>query len=287
MSETNNEETIFNAAEEASTEATQVEENTTETAPTEETPAESTPVEAPAPAPAPTQESSGGKKAWQERAHLKDASNDGLASQFGTVKIVEGFAGAGAGGGLGLNAPGKGPKVTHFAAKAKGRQLPISDDCENHWNQVLDNDDDMGFVVLEYDSSGKSLTLKKSGPGGLKEFMAELEDDKVTWGGFRCWAVDDRGNTVSKRAKFVFVQWMPSGSSAMRRAKMGPHKGSVKEVLHSAHLDVQAEDLDAFKHEELVASLQAATGAHKPNGYEFEAGTVVSADYYGTGIPGK
>lgn len=35
---------------------------------------------------------------------------------------------------------------------------------------------------------------------------------------------------------------------------------------------------------DLVTSLQAATGAHKPNGYEFEVGEFVSADFYNRGI---
>lgn len=262
----------------------------------EETPAvEEAPVveEAVAPPPAPVVEeapaavveapaasSSSKNTAWQERAKLKDQDNGGVASKLANVTLDSSR------GGLGFNAPGYGVKVTHFAAKAKGRQLPITEECDDLWNRVLDNDDPLTFVVMEYDSSGKSLSLKKSGTGGLKDFVAELEDDKVCWGGFRCWAVDDRGNVTCERAKFVFVQWMPSGASTMRKAKMGPHKGSVKEVLHSVHLDVQAEDKDAFEEGELVKSLQAATGAHKPNAYRFEEGVLVSADYYGTGIPG-
>ena len=38
------------------------------------------------------------------------------------------------------------------------------------------------------------------------------------------------------------------------------------------------EDLDPVL---LAAKLQSATGAHKPNGYEFDAGTVTDANFYG------
>ena len=38
------------------------------------------------------------------------------------------------------------------------------------------------------------------------------------------------------------------------------------------------DDLDP---KEVAAKLQSATGAHKPNGYEFDAGVVTDANYYG------
>jgi len=246
------------------------------------------PVVAPAPAPAPepvapAPASSGGKNtAWQDRAKLKNQDNDGVLAGV-TVKLDSSR------GGLGFNDPNFGVrKKTGFeAAKSTGRALPITEECDALWNRVLDNDDKLTFVVMKYDDRGKNLSLKASGEGGLADFVAELEDDKVCWGAFRCWAVDDRGNVTCERAKFVFVQWMPAAASTMRKAKMGTHKGSVKEVLHSVHLDLQAEDKTAFEEGELVKALQAATGAHKPNGYRFEEGKIVSADYYGTGVPGQ
>jgi len=261
------ENTVFTQAEDAAVaavEAVKIEEPAVEAAKTEESAA-----------------SSGGKNmAWQERAKLKNQDNGGAASKMENVKLDS------TRGGLGFNDPNFGVrKKTGFeAAKATGRSLPITDECENLWNEVLDNDNKRTWVVMQYDDKGKALSLKKSGEGGLSEFVAELEDDKVCWGAFRCWAVDDRGNVTCERAKFVFVQWMPTGASSMRKAKMGTHKGSVKEVLHSVHLDLQAEDKSAFDDEELVKALQAATGAHKPNGYRFEEGKVVNADYYASAI---
>ena len=56
-------------------------------------------------------------------------------------------------------------------------------------------------------------------------------------------------------------------ASAMRKAKMGTHKGTVKEIMYGAHCDVLVEDPEAdLTPESLVTTLQAATGAHKPNG---------------------
>ena len=44
------------------------------------------------------------------------------------------------------------------------------------------------------------------------------------------------------------------------------------------HLDVSIDDAADLTEEDLVKRLQAATGAHKPNGYEFEPGIITSAE---------
>ena len=74
---------------------------------------------------------------------------------------------------------------------------------------------------------------------------------------------------------------MPSTAKPMRRAKMGSHKGALKAALDGAHLDVLVENVEAdLDRNELCNKLQAATGAHKPNGYEFDKDVIPDADYY-------
>lgn len=75
---------------------------------------------------------------------------------------------------------------------------------------------------------------------------------------------------------------MPPGAPAMRKAKMGSHKGTVKEALHSAHIDLCMDDSSELEETDLVKRLQAATGAHKPNGYEFDPGVITSAAGFST-----
>jgi len=234
-------------------------------------------------------------------------------------------SGAGAGGGFGLNAPGAGPKVTHFAGGGGGKKtLAVEDAVAEAWNRVMDDSQGETFVVAKYGATGKTLELKTAGTGGLADFKAELEDGVCMWAGFRCLAVDNRGSVVCKRPKLLFIQYMPDGASAMKKAgapggdadvaapsrcgitrvpehihwpagperpavpaqaKMGTHKGAVKEALHSAHLDLTVTDKDEeLVEKDLCAKLQAATGAHKPNGYEFEKDVFVESDYYGLGI---
>ena len=78
---------------------------------------------------------------------------------------------------------------------------------------------------------------------------------------------------------------MPAAASTIKKAKMATHKGAVKDAVKGAHLDQSVEDKTVDLAEEtLVKKLQAATGAHKPNGYEFEEGKFIPDDYYGLGI---
>ena len=190
-----------------------------------------------------------------------------LSAAFGLVDIKAGNIGAGAGGGFGLNAPGTGPKPKSFAGSAKPSGFAVAEDVVTEWNKMLDDKDPTHFVIARYTDNYKGLELSSSGEGRLGAFKEALKaygEDKIAWGGFRCYGVDDRGNTVSKRAKIVFVQYMPPNAPAMKKAKMGSQKGSVKAKFDKAHMDVLVEnpDEDLVK-EDLVTKLQAATGAHK------------------------
>ena len=194
---------------------------------------------------------------------------------------------AGAGGGFGHNAPGFGPKVTHFAGASKGgkKAVDVTDEVTNAWDLMLDDSDPTSWMVAVYSSNGKKVEFKSKGEGGLKGMIAELPEDLVAWAGFRCYGVDKRGTVVCKRPKFVFVMYKPENASAMKKAKMAPHKGAVKEAMQGAHMDVDVYDIaEDLEEKSLIDKLQSACGAHKPNGYEFEEDVFISADFYGLGI---
>ncbi len=51
--------------------------------------------------------------------------------------------------------------------------------------------------------------------------------------------VDNRGNTVSRRPKFIFVKYLPAeGLPTMKRARAGGHKGAIKQII-DAHIDIE------------------------------------------------
>jgi hypothetical protein len=199
------------------------------------------------------------------------------------------MVGAGAGGGFGLNAPGTGPKVKSFAGAGAPAGFAVSEELKQHWQHMLDDNHPCHFVIGGYSADGKSLEFRAAGDGRLGDFQKNLKevlgDSNLGWGGFRCYGVDDRGNTVSKRAKICFIQYMPPNASSIKKAKMGSHKGAAKAAFDKAHVDLVVEDVDQdLKKDDLVTKLQSATGAHKPNGYEFEVGEFTTADFYGRGV---
>ncbi len=68
----------------------------------------------------------------------------------------------------------------------------------------------------------------------MPEFVESLPDADVAWGAFKVVGVDDRGNTVSRRPKYIFVKYVPAeGISAIKRAKVGRHKGDIKQVINA------------------------------------------------------
>lgn len=231
--------------------------------------------------------SPGGSQQIQKALASKEAATS-KAQNLGTVDSKSlMIGGAGQGGGLGLNKPGFGPAVKHFAGPAGSVGKPtvaVAEEVKQAWAQVMDDKDPLSWIFCEYSTDGKSVALKASGNAGLREFKDSM-GEALGWGGFRCNAVDRRGTVECKRPKFIFVQFKPESAPMIKKAKMGSHKGDMKEVIHSAHLDITVDNKESdLSEQELITKLQAATGAHKPNGYEFETGEFLAADYYGLGI---
>lgn len=220
------------------------------------------------------------KEASQEEAKSKTKS-------FGTVGSSSlAVGGAGQGGGLGLNRPGFGPKVHHFGGPVGGTasvsaELQVSDDIRLQWKDVQE-EGEMDWVLCKYASNSKTLELSKTGKG-LSGLKAELGDE-LAWAGFRCVGVDKRGGLECRRAKYITVQYKPENASSIKKARMGSHKSAVKAAILGTHLDITVESLADLDEKNLIQKLQAATGAHKPNGYEFDEGVFMEADFYGLGI---
>jgi hypothetical protein len=79
----------------------------------------------------------------------------------------------------------------------------------------------------------------------MPEFLSRLTPTEIVWGAFKVVGVDDRGNTVSRRPKFIFVKYLPSEVPTMRRARAGGHKGAIKQVL-DAHIDIEVPSIIAL-----------------------------------------
>ena len=72
----------------------------------------------------------------------------------------------------------------------------------------------------------------------MPEFIENLPADQIVWGAFKVVGVDDRGNTVSRRPKYIFVKYFPETVGGMKRGRAGGHKGVIKQIMN-AHIDVE------------------------------------------------
>jgi len=216
------------------------------------------------------------------RAAASRAAATAKGSGLGTVKNTMAF-GAGAGGGFGLNAPGFGKPVQSFSGTGeKKKQITVNQEIVDTWLKVLDDDAPTTWIYCKY-SADKKLDLAASGEGGLTEFKAQIGEE-MAWGGFLCHGVDKRGGTEVRRKKLVFVQVRPESLSMVKKGKMTSHQADVKGAIIGTHLDIAVESVAELDEQNLIKKLQAATGAHKPNGYEFDPGNFLEADFYGLGI---
>ena len=102
----------------------------------------------------------------------------------------------------------------------------------------------------------------------MPEFIEQLPADEVIWGAFKVVGVDDRGNTVSRRPKYVFIKYLPTTVPTMKRARAGGHKGAIKQIM-DAHIDLEIETTSELSEEVVIQKLRASGGAHQPTSYEF------------------
>ena len=74
----------------------------------------------------------------------------------------------------------------------------------------------------------------------MPEFISNLPSDELVWGAFKVVGVDDRGNLVSRRPKYIFVKYFPTEAPAIKRARAGGHKGAIKALIN-AHVDIEVQ----------------------------------------------
>lgn len=151
----------------------------------------------------------------------------------------------------------------------------ISPEVNAAWLRLTSDDSTVTWISCGYpEGSSNTLNFNAEGSGGMPEFVASLPESEVVWGAFKVTGVDDRGNTVSRRPKFIFVKWMPESVPTMKRARSGGHKGAIKQVM-DAHIDIEIEDKAELTEDSVIAKLRQSGGAHAPNGYEFVSGSVI------------
>ncbi len=124
-------------------------------------------------------------------------------------------------------------------------------------------------VLWGWAEDGKTLQVRSKGTGGYAEFVANLKEDEVLFGGLLVTGVDVRENVTSRRPKFVAITWIGSKLSAMKKAKVSVQRQEVQKLMNGITAAMDISDLADFTQADIAKKLLAAGGAHKPTEYEF------------------
>lgn len=85
--------------------------------------------------------------------------------------------------------------------------------------------------------------------------------------------VDPKGGVVSRRAKFVFFQWVGPSVPAMKRMQASSAKAAVAGYFRGHHMSMEINERAELNAVDLEKRLRACGGAHQPDHFEFGTGS--------------
>jgi hypothetical protein len=134
------------------------------------------------------------------------------------------------------------------------------------------------FAVSDLKKASPTMVLQSKGKGGrhaMSEILVNSDvKDKVVTGAFMVSAVDERGDIVSIRRKFVHVTYVGEAVSALAKGKVNSLSGSFRDPFPNIcmYLQLNPDRLDELDEVSLEASLIAASGGDKPSRIDFTNG---------------
>lgn len=114
-------------------------------------------------------------------------------------------------------------------------------------------------LLLSYPDNSDTIALTETGEGGLEEFVSKLRPDQAAFGYVRAVIGND---TLSQRAKFVFVSWCGPEVKVMRKAKLSVHIADVKNFIKNFAIEVSASQPEDLAANEVELKLRKAMGAN-------------------------
>ncbi|CAF3337092.1 unnamed protein product [Rotaria socialis] len=140
-----------------------------------------------------------------------------------------------------------------------------SEEIQQAWQDVRNDAAETNWVLLTYGDNGEIILCGK-GSGGLNEMRKKLKDNQIYVGVIRVRAVDDYG---SQRAKFVYINYVGVAVPTLRAARASMHKHDFERLFNGYHIQIYANAQEELSEDNIIATLQACAGAHKPQAYEF------------------
>jgi len=98
-----------------------------------------------------------------------------------------------------------------------------------------------------------------SGTGDCNEMKEHFTPEKICYALIRVIDVYENINTV----KFVFIYWLGSKVSVMKKAKISVHKGKVNEMFSNFHVDFMISSLNEISNEIVMRKVSQNSGSRK------------------------
>lgn len=115
------------------------------------------------------------------------------------------------------------------------------------------------WMLLNFVDKNKLQVLSK-GKGGLSELKQQLKDDEVMFAILRIGAEDRKEALTSVRQKFMMVTWIGPQVGIMKKAKVGPQREELINILPGLQFFLGASELEEVDMQHLAAKLLAAGG---------------------------
>ncbi|ORX43679.1 actin depolymerizing protein [Anaeromyces robustus] len=125
--------------------------------------------------------------------------------------------------------------------------------------KVRNDNDPTTWVIGTYkdDDISKPVVLMASGTGDCNEMKEHFTPEKICYALIRVIDVYENINTV----KFVFIYWLGSKVSVMKKAKISVHKGKVNEIFSNFHVDFMISSLNEISNEIVNRKVSQCSGS--------------------------
>jgi len=127
------------------------------------------------------------------------------------------------------------------------------------YNDVRNDQSESNWAVFEFQGN---LICNKAVGVDFNEFCSQFSDDERAFGFIRVQS----GDEMSKRMKFLFVTWLGSNVSTMKRARLSSDKALIKEVIMNFAVELQVESREELNHEFFRQAVMKAGGANYGTG---------------------
>ena len=135
------------------------------------------------------------------------------------------------------------------------------------WKAINDPDEIMGWALFGLEEDGRTLGVYKSGDGGYDEIMAALDDNRVLFGLLKVFAIDEKSDPPSRRARILFILWRGTGATAEQKFVAPMQRDDILRLFPMV-IDYDVTSREAFSREAVIKRLVTYSGSKKPTHLE-------------------